>query len=74
MASSYKIDPKIMGGSVCMTGTRMPVSQLLIYLAESGMESFLKDFDHYTEDQVWDVVREVTSNLQRWVDEDERKT
>lgn len=74
MAKSYEIDPKRMGGSVCMVGTRMPVRQLLIYLVEAGMDNFLKDFDHYTEEQIWAVVREVTDKIQEWVerDEDER--
>jgi uncharacterized protein (DUF433 family) len=39
------IDPEIMGGTPCFTGTRVPVRTLLDYLeANDSLDTFLEDF------------------------------
>ena len=44
-ASLVKIDPEIMHGALCFTGTRVPVKNLFDYLeASSSLEEFLEDF------------------------------
>jgi len=38
-------DPEIMSGSLCFTGTRVPVQNLFDYLeGSSSLEDFLEDF------------------------------
>ena len=46
------IDPEILHGTPCLTGTRVPVQTLLDYL-ESGatMEEFLQDFGRVKREQ-----------------------
>ena len=44
-ASLVKIDPEIMHGALCFTGTRVPVKNLFDYLeGSSSLEEFLEDF------------------------------
>jgi uncharacterized protein (DUF433 family) len=44
-ASLVKIDPEIMHGALCFTGTRVPVKNLFDYLeGSSSLEAFLEDF------------------------------
>lgn len=69
---NLKIDPDVMGGTVCMAGTRMPVKQMLVYIAEQGLEEFAKDFN-YDPDKIWDIIGELGNNVQRWVEEDAKK-
>ena len=43
--SVVKIDPEIMSGTPCFTGTRVPVRALLDYLeAGDPLDEFLEDF------------------------------
>ncbi len=44
-ASLVSRDPEIMSGTLCFTGTRVPVKSLFEYLeGTSSLEDFLKDF------------------------------
>ena len=44
-ASLVKIDPEIMHGALCFTGTRVRVKNLFDYLeGSSSLEEFLEDF------------------------------
>jgi uncharacterized protein (DUF433 family) len=47
------IDPEVMGGTPCFTGTRVPVQTLLDYV-EGGdsIDEFLEDFPSVTRQQV----------------------
>ena len=47
------IDPEVMGGTPCFTGTRVPVQTLLDYI-EGGdpIDEFLEDFPTVTRQQV----------------------
>jgi uncharacterized protein (DUF433 family) len=51
-ASVVSVDPGIMHGTPCFTGTRVPVQTLLDYIEEGDtLDSFLKDFTTVTRDQ-----------------------
>jgi len=52
MAGVISVDPEIMHGIPCFTGTRVPVATLLDYI-ESGdtLDNFLSDFPTVTRDQ-----------------------
>ena len=53
-----KIDPNIMYGAVCFTGTRIPVTVFLDNLAEGmGMEEFLAEYPTITRTQAEAVLR-----------------
>lgn len=44
-ASLVSLDPEIMSGALCFTGTRVPVKHLFDYLeGSSSLEDFLGDF------------------------------
>ena len=47
------VDPEVMGGTPCFTGTRVPVQTLLDYV-EGGdsIDEFLEDFPTVTRQQV----------------------
>ena len=45
MAAMVSLDPEITNGSLCFTGTRVPVQNLFDYLeGNSSLEDFLQDF------------------------------
>ncbi len=52
------IDSEIMGGTPVFNGTRVPVKNLFDYL-ETGetIETFIKDFDTVTREQVLKVLK-----------------
>jgi uncharacterized protein (DUF433 family) len=51
-ASVVSVDPAIMHGTPCFTGTRVPEQTLLDYIEEGDtLDSFLKDFTTVTRDQ-----------------------
>ena len=52
LASVVSIDPAIMHGTPCFTGTRVPVQTLLDYIEEGDtLDSFLRDFSTVTRAQ-----------------------
>ena len=53
MIPVVKIDPEIMSGAPCFTGTRVPIQNLIDYL-EGGdsIEDFLDDFPSVSREQV----------------------
>jgi uncharacterized protein (DUF433 family) len=47
------VDPEVMGGTPCFTGTRVPVQTLLDYVeAGDSIDEFLEDFPTVTRQQV----------------------
>ena len=53
MNSVIKIDPEIMSGAPCFAGTRVPIQNLMDYLAGGdSIDEFLEDFPSVRRDQV----------------------
>lgn len=51
-------DPEILGGAPVFTGTRVPVQNLIDYLASGEtLDAFLKDFPSVTREQAMKVLR-----------------
>ena len=51
------IDPEIMSGTPCFTGTRVPVRTLFDYLAHGdSLEEFLRQFPSVTREQALAVL------------------
>jgi len=51
-ASLVKIDPEIMHGALCFTGTRVPVKNLFDYLeAGDSLDQFLRSFPAVSKEQ-----------------------
>ncbi len=51
-------DPEILGGAPVFTGTRVPVQNLIDYLASGEtLDAFLNDFPSVTRDQAMKVLR-----------------
>jgi uncharacterized protein (DUF433 family) len=45
LAEVFSVDPRVMHGTPCFTGTRVPVQTLLDYIEDGDtLDSFLKDF------------------------------
>ena len=59
-----KVDPEIMSGAPCFTGTRMPIQNLIDYL-EGGdsIEEFLDGFPSVSRDQVIAFLEEARTAL-----------
>jgi uncharacterized protein (DUF433 family) len=52
-----QIDPEILSGAACFTGTRVPVATLMDYLkAGDRVDDFLDDFPTVSRDQVAAVL------------------
>jgi uncharacterized protein (DUF433 family) len=52
VAGVVSVDPEIMHGTPCFTGTRVPVQTLLDYIEEGDtLDSFLGDFSTVTREQ-----------------------
>ena len=61
LAGVITIDPGLMHGTPCFTGTRVPVQTLLDYIEEGDtLDSFLSDFNTVTRDQAWAISRTAT--------------
>ena len=51
-------DPDILGGTTVFSGTRVPVQNLMEYLASGQtVDAFLEDFPSVSRDQVMSVLR-----------------
>jgi uncharacterized protein (DUF433 family) len=51
-------DPEILGGTTVFSGTRVPVQNLIDYLASGEtLDEFLKDFPSVSREQVMKVLR-----------------
>ncbi len=58
-------DPEILGGTLCFSGTRVPVRNLFDYLeGGSSVDSFLESFDWISRDQVNSVLEHSASSLE----------
>ena len=58
MDGPIRIDPEIMSGTPCFSGTRVPAQTLFDYLAHGHpLEEFLEDFPTVTREQVLAVVK-----------------
>ena len=52
LARVVSVDPGIMHGTACFTGTRVPVQTLLDYIEEGDtLDSFLRDFSTVEREQ-----------------------
>ena len=52
LASVVSVNPTIMHGTPCFTGTRVPVQTLLDYIEDGDtLDSFLKDFTNVKREQ-----------------------
>jgi len=50
-------DPEVMGGTLCFSGTRVPVKTLFEYLAGgAGLAEFLEDFASVSHETAVDVL------------------
>ena len=53
MTTVVKIDPEIMSGAPCFTGTRVPIQTLIDHLeAGDSIEDFLEGFPSVSREQV----------------------
>jgi uncharacterized protein (DUF433 family) len=64
MSSVVKIDPEIMSGAPCFSGTRVPIQNLIDYL-EGGdsIGEFLEDFPSVRRDQVISFLEEAKESV-----------
>ena len=62
--SVVKIDPEIMSGAPCFSGTRVPIQNLIDYL-EGGdsIDEFLEDFPSVRRDQVISFLEEAKESV-----------
>ena len=63
MSSVIKIDPEIMSGTPCFSGTRVPIQNLIDYL-EGGdsIDEFLEDFPSVSREQVITFLEEAKAS------------
>jgi uncharacterized protein (DUF433 family) len=66
MENVVTINPKVLGGTPCFAGTRVPVKSLFDHL-EGGynLDYFLKQFPSVTRDQVFAVLENSRQNAER---------
>ncbi len=58
-------DPEILGGTLCFSGTRVPVRNLFDYLeGGSGIDTFLESFEWISREQVMKPCW--NTRLRRW--------
>jgi uncharacterized protein (DUF433 family) len=62
--SVIKVDPEIMSGAPCFSGTRVPIQNLIDYL-EGGdsIGEFLEDFPTVTREQVISFLEEAKQSV-----------
>jgi uncharacterized protein (DUF433 family) len=64
-ADLVSIDPEVMSGAPCFTGTRVPVKHLFDYLAgSSSLEDFLEDFPSVSRERAVAVLDAARSGLE----------
>jgi uncharacterized protein (DUF433 family) len=57
MSAAVKVDPNVMHGTPCFSGTRVPVQTLFDWLEEgSDIDYFLEQFPSVTREQVISVL------------------
>jgi uncharacterized protein (DUF433 family) len=60
----FSVDPDVMGGTPCFTGTRVPVQTLLDYLqAGDSIDDFLEGFPTVKREQVIAFMEEAKDSL-----------
>jgi uncharacterized protein (DUF433 family) len=53
-----KVDPEIMHGTLCFTGTRVPLTVFLDNLADGmGLDEFVEEYPSVTRDQASTVLK-----------------
>lgn len=58
-------NPEILGGTLCFSGTRVPVRNLFEYLeGGQGIDTFLDSFDWISRDQVIAVLEHSAESLE----------
>jgi uncharacterized protein (DUF433 family) len=62
--SVVKIDPEIMSGAPCFSGTRVPIQNLMDYI-EGGdsIDEFLEDFPSVSREQVISFLEEAKESV-----------
>ena len=64
MSSVVKIDPEIMSGAPCFAGTRVPIQNLIDYLAGGdSIEDFLDGFPSVSREQVISFLEEAKESV-----------
>ncbi len=64
MSSVVKIDPEIMSGAACFAGTRVPIQNLIDYLAGGdSIEDFLDGFPSVSREQVISFLEEAKGHM-----------
>ena len=64
MTTVVKIDPEIMSGAPCFTGTRVPIQTLIDHLeAGDSIEDFLDGFPSVSRDQVIAFLEEAKDRM-----------
>jgi len=59
-----RIDPEIMHGTPCFTGTRVPIQNFFDYLEEgSSVDDFMLDFPTVSRDQIIALIELAKSRL-----------
>jgi uncharacterized protein (DUF433 family) len=65
--SSITVDPEILSGTPCFTGTRVPVQTLISYLKSGDrIDDFLDDFPTVRREQVAAVLDAVGETVTRY--------
>lgn len=58
LSSVLKVDPEIMHGNLCFSGTRVPLTVFLDNLEEGmGLDEFVQEYPSVTHDQASAVLR-----------------
>ena len=64
MRAVVKIDPEIMSGAPCFAGTRVPIQNLIDYLAGGdSIDEFLEDFPSVAREQVIGFLEEAKESM-----------
>lgn len=61
---AIKVDPEIMSGAPCFSGTRVPVRSLFAYLeGGAGIDGFLEAYDWIKREQVIAVLEHASASI-----------
>lgn len=64
MSNTICVDPEIMGGEPCFSGTRVPIKNLFDHIEDgSRIDDFLEGFPRVTKQQVIDVLELAKNSL-----------
>lgn len=70
MGTTICVDPEIMGGEPCFSGTRVPIKNLFDHIEDgSPIDDFLEGFPRVTRQQIIDVLELAKKSLLKEYDE-----